>query len=200
LAPTAAPTAAERLHRLAALVARWNPRINLVAPGTLSDLATRHVGDSAQLLPLAPEGARHWADLGAGGGFPGLVVAALAADSRPGLRVTLVESDARKAVFLRQAAREMGLDVAVCDARAETLAPLGADVVSARALAPLPRLLPLVARHLAPGGIALLMKGQGWEAEVEAARAQGWRFAHQALPSATDPAARILRLQAPARG
>jgi 16S rRNA (guanine527-N7)-methyltransferase len=175
-----------RLDALAGLLGKWNPRINLVAPSTLADLDARHVADSAQLWPLRPPGARTWADLGSGGGFPGLVVAAMGE-----VAVTLIESDGRKCAFLREAARAMGLGVTVLDQRAEAAPPQGADVVSARALAPLPALLPLVARHVAPGGTALLMKGRGWAEEVEAARAE-WRFDLDARPSVTDPNARIL--------
>jgi 16S rRNA (guanine527-N7)-methyltransferase len=189
----ASPQTRARLEALEALARKWTARINLVAPSTAGDLWTRHIADSAQLWPLAPPGARAWADLGSGGGFPGLVVAALAAEAE-GPAVTLIESDGRKCAFLREAARVMGLAVTVLNARAEAAAPQGASVVSARALSPLPALLPLVARHLAPGGTALLPKGRAWEAEVEAARAAGWRFALDSRPSATDPAARLLRL------
>lgn len=175
-----------RLDALAGLLGKWNPRINLVAPSTLADLDARHVADSAQLWPLRPPGARTWADLGSGGGFPGLVIAAMGE-----VAVTLIESDGRKCAFLREAARAMGLSVTVLDQRAEAAPPQGADVVSARALAPLPALLPLVARHVAPGGTALLMKGRGWAEEVEAARAE-WRFDLDARPSVTDSSAKIL--------
>lgn len=187
------PAVLTRLEALEALVRKWTVRINLVAPSTTAELWTRHIADSAQLWPLAPPEARTWVDLGSGGGFPGLVIAALAAGTgRPA--VTLIESDGRKCAFLREAARAMEVDVTVLDQRAELAPPQGADVVSARALSPLPALLPLVARHLAPGGTALLPKGRGWAAELEAARAAGWRFALDSRPSATDPEARLLRL------
>ena len=195
----ASPETLARLEAFEALARKWTARINLVAPSTVPDLWTRHIADSAQLWPLAPPGAATWADLGSGAGFPGLVVAALAAE-RGGPAVTLIESDGRKAAFLREAARAMGLAVTILDRRAETAPPQGAEVVSARALAPLPALLPLVARHLAPGGAALLPKGRGWEAEVEEARAAGWRFGLDGAPSATDPAACILRLTDLAHG
>lgn len=186
------PEALDRLRALEALVARWTARINLVAPSTLPDLWTRHILDSAQLWPLAPS-AKTWADLGSGGGFPGLVIAALAADTGAP-RVTLIESDARKCAFLRTAIRELALPATVLHQRAEAAPLQSASVVSARALAPLPTLLPLAARHLAPGGLALLAKGKGWQAEIDAARAQGWRFDVEAIPSATDPSGRILRV------
>lgn len=183
---------AERLEALAALVVKWNPAINLVAPGSLPALWDRHIADSLQLAALAP-GPRLWADLGSGGGFPGLVVAAALAETAPAARVVLVESDVRKAAFLRTAAQAMGLAVTVHAARAEALAALGADVVSARALAPLPSLLPLVRRHLARDGIALLPKGARHAEEVREARA-AFRFALTTHPSVTAPDGVILQI------
>lgn len=183
-------TAEERLAILESLARKWTARINLVAPSTLSDFRRRHIDDSGQVADLAPDGASTWCDLGSGGGFPGLVVAAL----RPDVAVTLIESDQRKCAFLRTAAREMGVSVTVLDRRIEETPPQAADVVSARALAALPTLLPLVAQHLSSGGTALLMKGREVEAELDAARAAGWAFAAESLPSRTDPQARILRL------
>jgi 16S rRNA (guanine527-N7)-methyltransferase len=183
-----------RLATLAGLVRKWSPAINLIAKSTMNQIEERHIADSAQIYDLAPADCRTWVDLGAGAGFPGLVVAALAAESQPDLRMTLVESDQRKAAFLLTAARAMGLDVRVIDGRAEAIAPLNADVVSARALAALPDLMPLAARHLAPGGTALFPKGVNGPAEVEQA-SEKWRFSCQAIPSRTDPAAVIYRIR-----
>jgi 16S rRNA (guanine527-N7)-methyltransferase len=147
----------DRLHVLADHVVRWNPRINLVAPRSLPDLWTRHILDSAQLWFLAAPSPGLWADLGSGGGFPGLVIAALAEGS--GMRVALVESDQRKAAFLQVVARAMGLQPDIHPARIEALPPLGATTISARALAPWPVLLPLARRHLVPGGRMILPQG-----------------------------------------
>jgi 16S rRNA (guanine527-N7)-methyltransferase len=193
------PATLQRLEAFEALARRWTDKINLVAPSTVPDLWTRHIADSAQLWPFAPEGARTWADLGSGGGFPGLVIAILAAEVGT-LHVTLIESDQRKCAFLRTAARELGVKATVIDQRVEAAPPQEASVVSARALAPLPALLPLVARHLAPGGTALLPKGRDFASELDAARAQGWTFAAEAFPSATDHSARLLRLKDLAHG
>ena len=180
-----------RLTAYAAALAKWNGAINLVAPATLPDLWQRHILDAAQLWPRAPAGAQHWADLGSGGGLPGLVVAILARGTP--LRITLVESDRRKAAFLRAQIAEHDLAATVVTERAERLEPLMADVVSARALAPLDRLLPMVVRHLARYGTALLPKGRGWATELAQAAPDGM-FHVEHLPSATDPTARILRL------
>jgi 16S rRNA (guanine527-N7)-methyltransferase len=158
LLATAGPATRARLESLVALVRKWNPAINLVAPSTLADAWNRHIIDSARLADLVPAPA-HWADLGSGAGFPGLVIAILLAEHSPATRVTLVESDGRKVAFLHSAAQATGVTVDIRNARIETLAPLNAQVVSARALAPLDRLLPLAYRHLAPGGTCLLPKG-----------------------------------------
>ncbi|PQO24432.1 16S rRNA (guanine(527)-N(7))-methyltransferase RsmG [Rhodobacteraceae bacterium WD3A24] len=183
-----------RLDRFAGLLRKWSPVINLVSSRTLPDLWARHFLDSAQLMDIAPLASRSWADLGAGGGFPGLVVAILAAELRPDLHVTLIESDQRKSAFLSQAARELGLDTKIIRRRAEEAEPLGADVVSARALAPLTRLLDLAERHLAPGGQALFLKGRQHDAEIEQALDR-WRFSVQKIRSITDPDAVVLKIK-----
>lgn len=182
-----------RLDAYAALLGKWNPAINLVSKSTLPELWSRHFADSAQLFDLADPSAATWADLGSGGGFPGLVVALLAAEKRPRLHVTCVESDRRKATFLATVARETGVEVAVHSDRIETLTPLEADVVSARALAPLDVLLGFAERHMAPDGQALFLKGTGHVAEVETALAH-WAFRLDTIPSRTDPASAILKI------
>jgi 16S rRNA (guanine527-N7)-methyltransferase len=185
----------DRLEALEALLRKWNPAINLVAKSTLHDAWQRHILDSAQLYALAPPQVGHWADLGSGGGFPGLVVAALAAERDPQRKLTLVESDQRKSTFLREAARQLGLSVTVATDRAEKLAPLGADVLSARALAALPMLCAFARRHLAPQGMALFPKGATHAAEVAEAR-RDWHFDLTVHTSETDAASVILALKA----
>lgn len=186
----------ETLERLAAyehLLKKWNPSINLVAKSTLPTIWRRHFLDSAQLFALARHHEGHWADLGAGGGFPGLVIAIMAMERAPGLRVTCVESDQRKAAFLRTVVRELGLPARVLAERAEEAAPLQADVLSARALAPLARLLPLAERHLKPGGQALFPKGESFRDELSEAL-ETWSFQSEEYPSITDGSAVILSL------
>lgn len=191
--PALTPDQRARLTTYAELIARWSPRINLVAPGDLPRLWQRHIADAAQLAPLIPPGIPSIADLGSGAGLPGLVLAILT-----GLPTHLVERDRRKAAFLREAARATAAPATVHTADAATLPPLGAGLVTARALAPLPELLPLVARHLAPGGAALLPKGATADAELTAA-APLWTMRVERFPSRTDPAATILRLTEVAR-
>lgn len=185
---------AVRLRQHLDHLAHWNGAINLVAKSTLLDAWDRHIADSAQLVPLAPVKPTLWADLGTGAGFPGLVVAIILAERSPDTRVTLIESDRRKATFLRESARLLGLRTVVLAERIETAGPLQADVVSARALAPMDKLAPMVVRHLAPGGIALLLRGARVDSEL-ASVAAAWSFSVERLPSQTDPSAEILRLK-----
>ena len=140
-----------------------------------------------------------WVDIGSGAGFPGLVVAILAKELDPDLAVTLVESDARKAAFLRAVMRETSVEARLEVARAERIAPQGADVLSARALAPLDRLLALAERHLGQKGVALFPKGANAETEIEAALAR-WSFRCEKHPSRTDAKAVILKIGEPIRG
>ncbi len=179
-----------RLDAYVDLLLRWNSRINLVADKTVESVRDRHIADSLQLLPLLPPGPGAVADLGAGAGLPGLVLAA--ATERP---FHLVESDRRKAAFLTEASARLGLKhVTTHAARIEdtTLPPLAA--VTARALAPLNRLLPHAARLLAPGGVAIFPKGRSALAELAEAREDGWDFQVEAFASRTDPTATIFRL------
>ncbi|MCG7493941.1 16S rRNA (guanine(527)-N(7))-methyltransferase RsmG [Thalassobius sp. Cn5-15] len=184
----------DRLHAYVALLEKWNPHINLVARSTLSRIWERHFVDSAQIFGYAPEYADHWVDLGSGGGFPGLVVATLSLELRPDMQVTLVESDTRKATFLRTVIRELGLKATVIDQRIEAIRPLNADVLSARALADLTMLLSFADQHLSETGIALFPKGATWEKEVQDAL-QTWRFSSERFTSKTESEAVVLRIR-----
>lgn len=182
----------ERLEGFEALIRRWNPRINLVSAASMNALRERHICDSIQVFRcIAPSGL--WVDIGTGGGFPGLICAILAVEEAPDLRFVLVESDKRKASFLRVATQELGLNCEILAKRAEAVAPLGADILSARALAPLSRLLGLAGRHLAPGGTALFPKGKTWRDEVAEAQCTQ-TFRYEAIPSVTDQDAVILKI------
>jgi 16S rRNA (guanine527-N7)-methyltransferase len=181
----------EALQAFEALVKRWNAAINLVSKASLPVLWDRHIVDSAQLFKHLPANAQHWADLGAGGGFPGIVLAILARGAGRTLKLTLVESDTRKATFLRQAVQALGLSVNVVNERIESLERLGADVVSARALASLDALLRFAAQHLREGGIAIFPKGARYSEELQAARAQ-WAFDVETHASQSEPGAAIL--------
>ena len=179
----------ERLEVYAAHLRRWQGAINLVSRASLDDLWRRHFLDSAQLLRHAPAGV-HWLDLGSGAGFPGLVLAIM------GARVTLVESDQRKCVFLREAARLSGAAVSILAQRIED-PPTGmdaVDIITARALAPLDRLIALAAPWAGLDTVGLFPKGQDVDSELTRC-AKYRRIRFEMLPSITAPAARIVRVE-----
>ncbi len=179
----------ETLDRLAVyleLLQRWQRRINLVGATTLADPWRRHILDSGQLWRFWPSGARVLADLGSGAGLPGLVLAIL------GAPVThLIESDRRKAAFLREAVRACGVGVTVHASRIEDVPPLQADVITARALAPLPVLLELAERHAKPSTMCLFLKGRTAANELTAAR-ETWTMNLAREPSLSDPEGQIV--------
>lgn len=183
----------DRLSIYAAMLEKWTPRINLVAPSTLPTLWERHFLDSAQLWRMAPGTARSWMDLGSGGGFPGLVIAMIAKSDSPDLHVTLVESDQRKATFLRSVSRETETPVTVLAERIESITAERQDVVSARALAPLNDLLGYAETLLKPDGIALFPKGENHESEITASLAN-WTFSLHKEPSESSPNSAILSI------
>lgn len=172
------------------LLRRWQRRINLVGPRTLDDPWRRHFLDSAQLFPLLPGGNPRILDVGSGAGFPGLVLAILGAEN-----VTLVDSDKRKCAFLREAARVTGTRVSIYAERIESLAGKipAPDVITARAVAPLPLLLNRIKLFLKPNLICLFLKGRRAEEELTAIRST-WQFQIERIPSITDPSGTILRL------
>ena len=178
-----------RLDIYATELVRWNKAINLVAPRSLDDLWRRHFLDSWQLLSLAGDRDGAWIDLGSGGGFPGLVLAAC------GVRdLILVESDQRKCVFLRETARRMDTPVTVVAARIEEAGLPVASVISARALAPLPRLLELAAPLSDPDTHFLFPKGQDVDTELTEAT-KYWTFQVTRTPSLSDPRGVVLSLR-----
>ncbi len=180
----------QRLHRYAELLVAWQQTMNLVGPATLADLWGRHFADSAQLARQAPAAGK-WLDIGAGGGFPGLLLAILGVGP-----VLLVESIAKKARFLEALRDELQLAplVSVLHGRIEDLPPLRVDVVTARAVAALDRLFDWSLPHAKADATLLFPKGRRWQEEVIAARRR-FSFALDAIPSMTDPDARILRVR-----
>jgi 16S rRNA (guanine527-N7)-methyltransferase len=181
----------DQLEALVSTLVRWQKAINLVGRTTIEDVWTRHMLDSGQLAPLIPTEAKSLADLGSGGGFPGLVLAAL----RPDLDMTLIEVDARKAAFLGEAGRRMELKKPprIVIGRIEGVPAAKADVVTARALAPLGQLLVWADRHRADTAICLFHKGKGWQSELTEAT-KDWDITCQPLSSKTDSDAVILRI------
>ena len=183
----------DRLRVYVGLLEKWNPKINLVSKSTIGDVWNRHIADSAQLWALAPKKASIWVDIGSGAGFPGLVIAAMAAEKAPDMTVTLVESDRRKAIFLQTVAREMNVSANIITKRIEDLEPLNADILSARALSSLSQLLEYAEQHRKPDGIGLFPKGARVELELTEA-STCWHMSHTTFPSMTDPDAVILSI------
>lgn len=174
-----------RLDRFIELLFQWQTKTNLVASSELDRIWTRHIADSLQLLPLAP-GAKIWVDLGSGGGFPAIPIACALAET-PRSRVHLVESNAKKAAFLREAIRVAGATAVVHQMRIEDCGDgFGdkVDVVSARALAPLTMLCDYAAPFIAQGAVGLFLKGQDVEAELTEAT-KYWNIEAERVPSRT---------------
>jgi len=179
-----------RLKAYADLLGEWNSRHNLVSKGSLEDLWRRHFWDSAQLAPLIPPDARTLADLGSGAGFPGLVLAVML---RGRLAVTLHEATAKKCAFLKAAAERMDVPVTIKNARMEDLAAKPFDVITARACAPLEKLLGYAQNFVGPQSICLFLKGQNVGSELTEAH-KSWKMKLRQIPSLTDPSGVILEL------
>ncbi len=182
-----------RLEAFAMLLLRWNRTVNLIARRDEPELWPRHIADSLQLAPLIPPATTHGIDLGTGGGFPGLVLAIAT-----GVPFDLIESDQRKAAFLREAGRATRAPIRVHAARAEAARVDPAPLITCRALAPLPHLLTLAAPLLAAGGVCLFLKGAAAESELTAAATE-WHMRVERVPSQTAQDACILRISDIAR-
>ena len=177
-----------RFETFAELLGRWNRRVNLVGAATLDDPWRRHFLDSTQLFALIPDQCARLVDLGAGAGFPGLVLAIMGA---PG--VELIEANARKCAFLREVARATATEVTVTQGRIKNIEARPADVVTARACAPLGKLLGYVDRFLAADGTALLLKGARVDEELTQA-GKSWTMEVNRRPSLSDPAGAVLEI------
>lgn len=178
-----------RLRTYAALLARWNPTIRLVSPQDLEDFWRRHIEDALQLVPLIPAPITHAVDLGSGGGLPGIVLAIAT-----GIHFDLIESDGRKAAFLREAAIATTAPVTVHAHRIEDIVLSRRALVTARALAPLPKLLDWAEPFLRSDGVCLFPKGERVEAEIAEAEAV-WSLSIDRIPSMTAEGARLLRIR-----
>ncbi len=187
----ATPARLEDVERFRSMLADANRVTNLVGESTLGDFWRRHFVDSAQLLWLEPS-AGVWADLGSGAGLPGLILAILLKDRR-GARVYLIESMAKRCRFLTAVVEALGLPAVVHNARAESL-ELNVEMVTARACAPLDRLLTYARPYLTCGARGLFLKGAEVDAEIAEAR-RHWRFRARAMPSLSDPRGRLLSIE-----
>lgn len=184
----------QRLSSYVDLLLQWQSRINLISPTTISTVWTRHILDSLQVYRLKPD-ARHWVDIGSGGGLPGLVLACCLVE-KEGAYIELVESNGKKAAFLRHVAVTLNLPVKVHAARIETVMPSlqGVDVITARALAPLGQLIGYSSILLKSGATALFMKGREAEQELTEAAKQ-WHFSVLSHPSQTEDKASIVEIR-----
>ena len=194
LGPLVSRETAERLATFAALLRKWQKRINLIAPSTVPELETRHIADCVQLVTLHPD-MRRVADLGSGAGFPGIVLAILLAEHADS-HVHLVESNHKKAGFLREALRVCGVSGTVHADRIEAVVPglEAIDTVTARALAPLDQLLTLSHPLLRNGAVGLFQKGREYREEL--ARARGhWSFDLIVHQSVIDVDSVVLRIE-----
>ena len=187
----ATPGQVAELERFREMLAERNEVMNLVGPATLADFWSRHAWDSAQLLKLAPD-ARAWADLGAGAGLPGLVLAILGKGAL-GFHVDLVESMTKRCKFLGEVVEALQLPATVHNARAENL-DLTVEIVTARACAPLYRLLGYARPYLQSGATGLFLKGQDVVSEMKEA-ARYWEYEADVVPSKSDPRGRIVRVK-----
>lgn len=181
------------LEEFVEMLIRWNERINLFSRKEDANLWERHVVDSAQLLPLAPQRAKTWLDVGSGGGFPGIICAVIAKYQRRPIAFTLVESDSRKAAFLREAVIRFELPVTVLSSRIEEITLIPQDVISARALATLEKLLGYTSPFCHSGTTFLFPKGRQREMELTEAR-KYWHMRAIHVPSRTDAEGSILRI------
>jgi 16S rRNA (guanine527-N7)-methyltransferase len=192
------PVSRETEERLAAFIDvldRWRRKTNLIAESTFASVWTRHIADSAQIPALAP-GAKCWVDMGSGAGFPGLVIAIQLSDV-PRAVVHCVESDQKKCAFLREAARATGAPAQIHSVRVEAIEPLSlgtVDAVTARAFAPLPLTLKLARPWIERGAVAVFPRGESARDQI-AALPEASAYAIEALPSAVNPKAAILRIR-----
>ncbi|MCF2871480.1 16S rRNA (guanine(527)-N(7))-methyltransferase RsmG [Octadecabacter sp. G9-8] len=180
----------EKLRAYSDLIVKWTKTINLISPASVPDIWDRHITDSAQIYQYAPSSWGHWIDLGSGGGLPGLVISILDQSERP---VTLIESDTRKCLFLNTVRRELDLNVTVLNKRINAVDTPPADVITARALAPLTDLMTFASDLLLPTGTALFSKGLTYKEEVDAAL-ENWQFEYEAHASHTNPDACVLEI------
>ena len=190
-----------KLMAYQALLGKWQQSVNLVGRTSLAAFWQRHAADSAQILRYAPPAAKTWLDLGSGGGLPGLVLAIMLAEKTPNARVQMVESDRKKASFLRAVLADTGVSAHVHHSRIEALAeaPPAAlaqiDVITARALAPMNDLLRLLQPFCNSSTVAILHKGRNWHEELTLSE-QYWKMSHKAHISDTDADARLMEITA----
>jgi 16S rRNA (guanine527-N7)-methyltransferase len=181
----------DRLKSFVALLAEWNEKHNLVSAKSREEVWRRHIWDSAQLARYIPDDTQTLVDLGSGAGFPGLVLAEML---RSKVAVTLYEATGKKAEFLKAAAARLDLPIEVCNERIEARLRPAADIVTARALAPLDKLLPYAQQFASRQTVCLFLKGQSVVSELTAIR-KSWRMKALQHPSLSDPSGVVLEIR-----
>jgi len=184
----------ERMEAYEEILKKWNPKINLVSRDSLADTWHRHFADSAQIWKQIPMSAKIWLDFGSGAGFPALVNAVIAKEKNPSLEFILVESDQRKCAFLISASTVLGLKTRVISSRIEAIPSLKADIITARAVATLDKLLGFSALHAHNSTVLLFPKGISYESELTAAK-EHWHIREKVIPSMTDSNSVILKIE-----
>ena len=177
-----------------ALLCKWNQKINLVSPNTLADLWIRHFLDSGQIINHVDASGKKWLDIGAGAGFPGLVVALLLRDRKIDCEMVLAEKNTKKVFFLNEVIRKLNLNVKVVNKNVETIKPLNADILTARAFSGLKKLIELSLRHRKEGGICLFLKGKNYRWEIDKTL-NCWFFDYDIIDSLTNPSGKIIRVK-----
>lgn len=174
-----------------ALLRKWNRRINLVASGTVDDFWSRHALDSAQILPHIPENAKTIVDFGSGAGFPAIALAIHGKHAKLGWQIHAIESAGKKASFLKSVSRETSTAMSVLSKRIENIDPINADIITARAFAPLIRIFPLAVFHMKQSGRLVLLKGESLSEEMYDVQ-ENWSFDYETYPSSTSPTGQII--------
>jgi len=181
------------LERLGTIVEKWNKNINLISKSTVPNLWERHILDSVQIYYATQGNFKRWLDIGSGAGFPGLVVAILASEKSDDSEIVLVESDKRKCAFLHTVRRELNLNLSIINNRIDDCDAQNSDIISARALANLTKLLELSFKHMCENTTFIFPKGRSWREEIVAAE-KTWNFSWEAVNSITDSQAVVLKI------
>ncbi len=176
------------------ILSKWNQKINLVSPKTLADLWVRHFLDSGQIINHVDASGKKWVDVGAGAGFPGLVVALLLRDRKIDCDIVLVEKNTRKVFFLNEVIRKLNLNVKVVNNNVDTIEPLNADILTARAFSELKNLIELSVRHRKKRGVSLFLKGENYRLELDKTL-NYWFFDYDIFDSLSNSSGKIIRVK-----
>ena len=182
------------LSEYEALLSKWNEKINLVSTNTLGDLWARHFLDSGQIINYVDASGKRWVDIGSGAGFPGLVVALLLRDKEIDCEIVLVEKNTKKVFFLNEVIRKLNLNVKVLNNNVDTIDPLNADILTARAFSDLKKLIELSVRHRKERGVSLFLKGENYRLELD--NTLNYRFFdYDIVDSLSDSSGKIIRVK-----